>query len=79
MYDRNNKQSASRTVYSYDLETGEELLFAYFPAAKVVTINGHSVSRAQQEEDMHGRAVFLRRTDKKLFTVDPLSLIKLNI
>ncbi len=76
MSDNNNKQYAARTVHTYDLVSGDELLFACFPVAGVVTINGYSVARAQ---DMDGQAVFLRRTDKKLFTVDTLSLTKLFI
>ena len=79
MYDSNNRQSAARPVYAYDLETWEELLFAYFPAAEVVTINGQSVTRVQKDEDMDGQAVSLHCTDKKLFTVDPWSLTKLYI
>ncbi len=79
MCDSNNRQSAARTVCAYDLETWEELLFAYFPAAEVVTINGQSVTRVQKDEDMDGQPRILRRTDKKLFTVDALSLTKLFI
>ena len=79
MSDNINKQYAARTAHTYDLESGEQLLVTYFPVAGVVTINGHSVSRAQKDEDMDRQARFLWRTDKKLFTVDALSLTKLFI
>ena len=77
MSDTYSKQIAARTVHTYDLESGEELLVAYFPVAGIVTINGFSVTRAQAHDDIDSQAIYLRRTDNKLFTVDTLSLTKL--
>ena len=79
MYDNKINQNEKRTVYSYDLESGELLMLAYFPAADVFTIDGISVTRAQTNEDMDGLTVFVRRPDKKLFTVVTDSLAKLYI
>jgi hypothetical protein len=79
MSDNNNKQYATRTLHTHDLETGKELLIAYFPEAGVVTINGYSVTRVQDHDDMDGQAVFVRRIDKKLFTLETLDLSKLYI
>jgi len=54
-------------------------MIIYFPERDVVIINGYPVTRAHMDEGMDGQAVFLRRTDKKVFTVDTLSLSKLYI
>jgi len=54
------------------------LVIDYFPAADAFTINGISVTRAQTYEDMDGLTVFVRRPDKKLFTVVTSSLAKLS-
>jgi hypothetical protein len=77
--DNNNQKNATRTLRTYDLESGEKLMIVYLPEADVVIISGYPVTRAQGDEGMDGQAVFLRRTDKKLFTVDTLSLSKLYI
>ncbi len=77
MYDNKIKHNEKRTVHTYDIEGGELLLIAYFPAADVFTIDGISVIRAQTYEDMDGLTVFVRRSDKKLFTVVTSSLAKL--
>ncbi len=79
MSDNNNQKNATRTLHTSDLESGEKLMIVYFPERDVVIINGYPVTRAQGDEGMDGQAVFLRRTDKKLFTVDTLSLSKLYI
>ena len=78
MYDNKIKHNEKRTVHTYDLEGGELLLIAYYPAADVFTIDGTSVTRAQTFEDMDGLTVFVRRPDKKLFTVVTSSLAKLS-
>ncbi len=79
MYDNKIKDNQQRTVYTDDLESGEMILIAYFPAADVFTINGISVTRAQTYEAMDGLTVFVRRPDQKLFTVVTSSLAKLYI
>lgn len=79
MYDNKVKDNQQRTVYTDDLESGEMLLIAYFPAADLFTIDGISVTRAQTYEEMDGLTVFVRRPDKKLFTVATGSLAKLYI
>ncbi len=79
MYDNKVKENQQRTVYTDDLESGEMLLIAYFPAADLFTIDGISVTRAQTYEEMDGLTVFVRRPDKKLFTVATGSLAKLYI
>ena len=79
MSDNSNQQTAKRTVHTIDLASGEELFISYFPAASFFTINGDSVTQAQAHEGMDGQTVFLRRIDKKLFTIDTLSLSKLFI
>ena len=78
MYDNKIKHNEKRTVQTYDIEGGELLLIAYYPAADVFTIDGTSVTRAQTFEDMDGLTVFVRRPDKKLFTVVTSSLAKLS-
>jgi hypothetical protein len=78
MYDNKIKHNEKRTVHTYDIEGGELLLIAYFPTADVFTIDGISVTRAQTYEDMDGLTVFVRRPDKKVFTVVTSSLAKLN-
>ncbi len=77
MYDNKIKHTEKQTVHTYDLESGELLLIAYFPAADFFTIDGISVIRAQTYEDMDELTVFVRRSDKKLFTVVTSSLAKL--
>jgi uncharacterized protein YkuJ len=79
MYDNKIKHNEKRTVHTYDVEGGEMLLIAYFPAADVFTINGIAVTRAQSYDDMDGLTVFVRRPDKKVFTVVTSSLAKLYI
>ena len=79
MFDNKYQQTAKRIVHTVDLESREALFVAYFPVAGVITINGDSVTRAQGDEGMDGQTVFLRRIDKKLFTIDTLSLSKLFI
>ena len=79
MYDNKIKYNEKRTVHTNDIENGEVLLIAYFPAADVFTINGVSVTRAETYEDMDGLTLFVRRPDKKLFTVITSSLAKLYI
>jgi len=79
MYDNKIKDYQQRTVYTDDLETGEMILIAYFPAADVFTIDGISVTRAQTNEEMDGLTVFVRRPDNKLFTVATDGLAKLYI
>ena len=79
MYDNRIKHNEKRTVHTYDVEGGEILLIAYFPAADVFTIDGISVTRAQTYEDMDGLTVFVRRLDKRVFTVVTSSLAKLYI
>ena len=44
MYDNKINQNEKRTVYSYDLESGELLLLAYFPAADVFTMDRNQIS-----------------------------------
>ena len=68
-----------RTIYTDDLESGEMILIAYFPAAEIFTIDGISVTQAQTNEEMDGLTVFVRRPDNKVFTVVTSSLAKLNI
>jgi len=79
MYDNKIKHNEKTTVHTYEVEGGELLLIAYFPAANLFTIDGTSVTRAQTNEDMDGLTVFIRRSDKKLFTVVTDSLAKLYI
>lgn len=79
MSDSNNLQSATRTLNTYDLESGEKVLIAYFPEEDVVTINGYPVTRAQGDTGRDGEAVLIRRIDKKLFTVDRAILSRLYI
>ncbi len=79
MYDNKNRHNEKQTVHTYDVEGGEILLIAYFPAADVFTIDGILVTRAQTYEDMDGLTVFVRRPDKKVFTVVTSSLAKLYI
>ncbi len=63
----NNTQYATRTLATHDLVTGEELAIAYFPRAGVVTINGYSVSRSQEFDDLSGKAVLFRPLDEDFF------------
>ena len=77
MTDNNNSQYATRDIRTHDLVTGEELLIAYFPEAGVVTINGYSVTRSQETEDLDGKAVFHRNLGDKVFTVAADSLSEL--
>ncbi len=79
MYANQINENEKRTVYSCDLESGELLSFAYFPAADVITINGISVTRANTSEEFREVTVFVRRPDKKLFSVATDSLAKLYI
>ena len=79
MYDEKIRHREKRTVHTDDLESGELLLIGYFPDADVFTINGILVIRAHTYEDTDGLTVFVRRTDKKLFTVLTSSLAKLHI
>ena len=58
-----------RTLTIHDLVTGEAFAIAYFPRAGVVTINGYSVTRSQEFDDLDGKAVFFRPLGDKLFTV----------
>ena len=79
MSDNNNHQTAKRIVHTIDLESGEALYVAYFPVAGVITINGNSVTPAEGDQGMDEQSIFLRRIDKKLFTIDTMSLSKLFI
>ena len=62
-------QYSIRTLTIHDLVTGEALAIACFPRAGVVTINGYSVTRSQEFDDLDGKAVFSRPPGDKLFTV----------
>ncbi len=79
MYDNKVKHNEKRTVYIRDLETGEMILIAYFPPADVFTIDGIAVTRALTSKGLDGLTAFVRRPDKKVFTVVTDSLAKLNI
>ncbi len=74
MTDNKIEHNKRRTVHTYDSEGGELLSIAYFPAADIFTINGTMLTRAQTYEDMDGLTVFVRRSDKKVFTVSTDSL-----
>ena len=69
MTDNGDVRYATRTLQTRDLSSGEELSIAYFPKAGIVTINGYSVTRSQQFEDLNGKTVFHRPLGNKLFTV----------
>ena len=79
MYDNKIKDNQKRTVYTDDLESGEMILIAYFAPAEIFTIDGIAVTPAQTYEDMDGLTVFVRRLDKRVFTVVTSSLAKLYI
>ena len=65
------------TLQTYDLESGEKLLLEYFPEEDLITINGYPASRAQGDVGSDNEILFLRRIDKKLFTIDALLLSRL--
>jgi len=67
----------TRTASTRDLVTGDELLFAYFPEAGVITVNGFSVTRSPELEDKASHAVFHRPLGNKRFTVDTAILSRL--
>lgn len=79
MKDNQKRTAEQRTVYTDDLESGEMILIAYFAPAEIFTIDGIAVTPAQTYEDMDGLTVFVRRPDKKVFTVVTSSLAKLYI
>ncbi len=67
----------THTISTRDLVTGEELLFAYFPEAGVITVNGFSVTRSPELEDRASQAVFRRPLYDKLITVETANLSRL--
>ena len=67
----------AHTVSTRDLVTGDELLFAYFPEAGVITVNGFSVTRSPELEARASQAVFHRPLGNKRFTVDTAILSRL--
>ena len=69
MTDNGDVRYATRILNTHDLVSGEEVVIAYFPKAGVVTVNGYSVTRSQEFEDLSGKTVFHRPLGNKVFAV----------
>lgn len=69
MTDNGGERTDTRILNTHDLVSGEEVVIAYFPKAGVVTVNGYSVTRSQEFEDLNGKTVFHRPLGSKLYTV----------
>ena len=79
MTENDEEQPDSRTVTTQDLLNREELVIEYFPATRVVRINGDTVTRSPPLEDKQGETVFHRASDNRIYTVTTDSLSGLHL